>query len=150
MIWITLLSSTDCQTFLRTVTLPTDPLTSMMPTAYLKSSGQIPSSSCTLLYVLIPENSPFHKQLQKLALYCRPYSENQLGNSKAYESNYNYSTAVIIKTLPAVYKPIQMYSCYMGNGKNTKASNSMPRNFSDCYITNSVTTIPIYDKMPRQ
>lgn len=31
------------------------------------------------------------------------HSEKQLGNSKSYESNYNYSTAVIIKTLPAVY-----------------------------------------------
>lgn len=149
MTWITLLSSTDCQTSLRTVTLPTDPLTSMMPTAYLKLSGQIPSSS-TLLHVLITENSPLHKQLQKLALYCRPYSENQLGNSKAYESNYNYSTAVIIKTLPAVYKAIQTYSCYMGNGKNTKASDSVPHNFSDCYITNAVTTIPVHDKMPEQ
>lgn len=97
MIWISLLSSTDCQTPLRTVTLPTDPLASMMPTAYLKLSGQIPSGSCTLLYVLIAKTSPFHKQLRKLALYCRLYSENQLGNSKAYESNYNYSTAVIIK-----------------------------------------------------
>lgn len=97
-----------------------------MPTAYLKSSGQTPRSSCTLLSVLITENSPFHKELRKLALYGRPYSQNQLGNSKAYESNYNYSTAVIMKTLPAVYKPIQMYSCYMGKGKNTKASDSVP------------------------
>lgn len=43
-----------------------------------------------------------------------------------------------------------MYSCYMGNGKNTKASDSVPHNFSDCGITNSVTTIPVYDKMPKQ
>lgn len=150
MIWISLLSSTDCQTSLRTATLPTDPLTSMIPTAYLKLSGQIPSSSGTLPYVLMPENSPFHKQLQKLALYCRLHSENQLGNSKAYESNYNYTTAVIIKTLPAVYKPIQMYSCYMGNGKNTKAADSVTHNFSDCYITNSVTAIPVCDKMPKR
>lgn len=76
------------------------------------------------------------------------HSENQLGNSKTYESNYNFSTAVIIKTVPAVHEPIQMYSCYTGNGKNTKASDSVPHNFSD--ITNSVIAIPVYDKMPKQ
>jgi len=117
-----------------------------MPTAYSKLSGQTPSSSCTSLSVLTAGNSPFHKQLQMLALYWRLYSENQLGNSKAYESNYNYSTAAIIKTLPAVYKPIQMYSCYTGNGNNTKASDSVPHNFSDCYITNSVSTTPFMTK----
>lgn len=106
------------------------------------------SSFCTLVSVLVTEKSPPHKQLHKLSLYCRLYSENQLGNSKTYESNYDYSTAAIIETLPAAYEPIQTYSCHTGNGKNTKASDSVPHNCSD--ITNSVIAIPVYDKMPKQ
>lgn len=41
-----------------------------------------------------------------------------------------------------------MYSCYMGNGKNTKASDC--HIISDSYTTNPVTiTLPVYNKMPK-